>query len=159
MEDKKLSKYYGEIAEKLDEMIPVEWDNIILYAEETGDVSSASFYYNEKNSKEYCYNSSIPRRYNVSQQIYKQLWRELISINKKLQLEFKDNEQNKWYSFTFCLDSNWKFKIKYEYKRNSQIGQLERRIRWAYDELGIIPEDEYEKELLEEYLKEQGKSL
>ena len=58
MEDKKLSKYYGEIAEKLDEMIPVEWDNIILYAEETGDVSSASFYYNEKNSKEYCYSSS-----------------------------------------------------------------------------------------------------
>lgn len=49
MEDKKLSKYYGEIAEKLDEMIPVEWDNIILHAEETGDVSSASFYYNEKN--------------------------------------------------------------------------------------------------------------
>lgn len=95
MEDKKLSKYYGEIAEKLDEMIPVEWDNIILYAEETGDVSSASFYYNEKN----------------------------------------------------------------EYKRDSKIGQLERRIRWAYNELGIIPKDEYEKELLEEYLEEQGKSL
>ncbi|MBN1045251.1 hypothetical protein DVW08_07690 [Clostridium botulinum] len=36
---------------------------------------------------------------------------------------------------------------------------MEREIRWAYDEWGIVPEDEYEKELLEEHLKEQGKSL
>ncbi|WP_370804945.1 immunity protein YezG family protein [Clostridium cagae] len=42
---------------------------------------------------------------------------------------------------------------------NSEIGRLEREIRWAYDKLGIVPEDEYEKVFLEEYLKEQGKNL
>ncbi len=42
---------------------------------------------------------------------------------------------------------------------NIELGDYERGIRWAYDELGIVPNNEYQKKLLEEYLNEQGKSL
>ena len=82
-----------------------------------------------------------------------------MEINKGLWLEFKESGEPTWCSFTFNFNSEWKFKIKFSYERDEQVGSLEREIRWAYDELGIIPEDDYEKELLEEYLSEQGKSL
>ncbi len=34
VEENKLIKYYSQIAEKLDEIIPVTWDKISMYAEE-----------------------------------------------------------------------------------------------------------------------------
>lgn len=154
-----LSKYYSKIAEKLDEMIPTEWDKVVLYGEEVGNVSSVSFYFFTDNSNKVHHSGDIPQEYNVSKNIFKSLLRELVEINKNLWLEFKVSDEPTWCFFTFYLDSDWKFKVKYGYERNNEIGRLEREIRWAYDELGIIPKDEYEKKLLEEYLKEQGKNI
>lgn len=153
-----LTKYYELIAEKLDEMIPCDWEKIVLYAEETGDVSSVSFYFFTTDFKVH-HSGNIPDEYNVSRNIFKTLIRELIEINKNLWIEFKKSDEPTWYSFSFILDNDWNFKVKYKYERNNEIGKLEREIRWAYDELGLIPQNEYEKELLEEYLKEQGKTL
>lgn len=159
IKESKLSKYYSEIAEKLNEIIPVKWDKISMYAEEVGDVSSVSFYYYTDNGMKVHYSGDIPDECNVDEDIYDSLTDELIAINKELWLEFKNAEESTWCSFTFNLDCNWKFQIKFAYERDNEVGRLEREIRWAYDELGIVPEDEYERELLEEYLKEQGKSL
>lgn len=159
IDEKKLTIYYSKIAEKLDEIIPVKWDKISMYAEEIGDVSSVSFYYYTDNCTKWHYSEDIPEECSVSEKIFDSLLDELISINKKLWLEFKNAGQPTWCSLIFNLDCNWKFQAKFGYERNNEIGPLERLIRWAYDELGIIPKYEYEKELLEEYLKEQGKSL
>lgn len=158
IKESNLTKYYSQIAEKLDTMIPCDWDKIVLYGEEIGDVSSASFYFFTSDSKVH-HSGNIPEEYNVSRKIFKGLLGELLETNKKLWLEFKNADEPTWCLFTFEINSDWKFKIKYGYERNNEIGRLEREIRWAYDELGIVPEDEYERELLEEYLKEQGKSL
>ena len=158
IKESNLNKYYSQIAEKLDEMIPFDCNKIVLYGEEIGDVSSASFYFFTIDSKVH-HSGNIPEEYNVSKKIFKELLRELLEINKNLWLEFKEADEPTWCSLTFELDSDWKFKVKYGYERNGEIGRLEREIRWAYDELGIVPEDEYERELLEEYLTEQGKSL
>ena len=159
VEENKLIKYYSQIAEKLDEIIPVTWDKISMYAEEFGDVSSVSFYYYTDNNSVLHHSGDIPGEWNVDEEIYDRLTDELMEINKGLWLEFKESGEPTWCSFTFNLNSEWKFKIKFSYERDEQVGSLEREIRWAYDELGIIPEDDYEKELLEEYLSEQGKSL
>ncbi len=43
-----LNKYYAEIANQLNEIIPVEWKRIIMYAEDLGDSSSVSFYFYTK---------------------------------------------------------------------------------------------------------------
>ncbi|WP_297430164.1 immunity protein YezG family protein [Clostridium sp.] len=153
-----LTRYYSEIAEKLDEIIPVDWDKIVMYAEEIGDVGSVSFYYYTDNVKVH-YSGDIPYEYNVSEDIFDSLIDELMNTNKCLWDEFKNAGESTWSSLTFYLDSGWRFKVKFGYERNTEIGHLEREIRWAYDELGIIPENDYEKKLLEEYLKGQGKSL
>ena len=49
--------------------------------------------------------------------------------------------------------------MKYQYERNSDISSKERRIRWAYDELGIVPKGRTGKKLLIEYLVEKGVEL
>lgn len=159
IDESKLTKYYSEIAGKLDEIIPVKWDKISMYAEEVGDVSSVSFYYYTDNGMELHHSGDIPEECNVDEEIFDSLTDELIAINKKLWLEFKNARESTWCSLTFNLDCNWKFQAKFVYERDNEIGRLEREVRWAYDELGIVPEDEYERELLEEYLKEQGKNL
>lgn len=154
-----LTKYYSRIAEKLDEIIPVKWDKISMYAEEVGDVSSVSFYYYTNNCMELHYSGDIPEECSIDEGIFDSLTDELAAINKELWLEFKNAGESTWCSLTFSLDCNWKFQAKFAYEKNNEIGRLEGEIRWAYDELGIIPKDEYERELLEEYLEEQGKSL
>lgn len=130
----------------------------MLYGEEIGAISSASFYFFTSDSKVH-HSGNIPEEYNVSRKIFKVLLIELLESNKNLWLEFKEADEPTGCLFIFELDSDWRFRIKYGYERNSESGRLEREIRWVYDELGIIPEDEYERELLEEYLKEQGKNL
>lgn len=61
--------------------------------------------------------------------------------------------------FIFKLDSGWKFSAKFDYEINSDIETLERRIRWAYDELGIIPQGEYGRKLLKKYLESQSREI
>lgn len=39
------------------------------------------------------------------------------------------------------------------------MGRMEKVLRWAYDELEIIPRDNYRRSLLKEYLEEQGREL
>lgn len=158
MNEEKLNKYYVKIAEKLDEMIPIEWDRVVLFAEEFGDVSSANFYFYIKGKDKPILSSSIPEKFDVSEEIYDRLWRELIAINKDLWIKNK-KEQQPWEIMIFYLDDDWKFKIEFEYEIDKEIDTYERLIRLAYNKLGIIPNDDYAKELLQEYLIKLGKSL
>ena len=49
------------------------------------------------------------------------------------------------------------FLANYNYDQNIEIGDFERRVIWAYEELGIMPEGEFGKSILEEYLEEKEK--
>lgn len=70
-----------------------------------------------------------------------------------LWMEFKRAGEPPWCTLTFDLDRDWRYKVKYGYEIDLDIDSSEREIRWAYDELGIIPEYSYEKKMLERYLK------
>ncbi len=158
MDESRLTKYYSEIANKLNEMIPCEWEKVVLYAEEIGNVSSAGFYFFTSDNEAH-YSESIPTNYNVTEMEFSTLLRELWKINKKLWLEFKQANEPTWCAFTFELNNDWKFKIKYQYERNGEISSKERKIRWAFDELGIVPKGKNGKKLLKEYLETQGREI
>lgn len=153
----KLNEYYSAIADKLDEMIPCEWERIALYAEETGDVSAASFYFFTSDPK-YHYGENIWEEFDVDEDEFDELHIELMDIVETLWWEFKDSGEDTWWSFTFCFDRDRKFKINYCYEENN-LGRMEKVLRWAYDDLGIIPHDSYRKKLLKEYLDEQKRDL
>lgn len=150
--EKDLTKYYQSIANKLNEIMPVDWDEIVMYGEELGDVSTACFYYKPKGQNNYRFSGRIPDDYSVDCNIYFDLIDELMEINKALWEEFVKAEVPDWKTITFRLYRDYHFNINYKYDIDTEIGDLERVIRWAYDELGIIPEDDFGKKLLNEYL-------
>ena len=45
MDESKFVPFYQEIANQLDKIVPGEWYEIVMYAEELGNVRSAQFYY------------------------------------------------------------------------------------------------------------------
>ena len=156
--ESKLVELYGEIANQMDSMVPCEWKRIVLYAEETGNVSTAGFYFYTNDEQVY-WSAGITERYDVEEYEYMMQFMQLVELVKELWMEFKNADEEVWSVFTFDIDSEWKFKANYEYELNDEISDLERRIRWAYNELDIIPNGEYGRKLLREYLLEQGNEL
>ena len=157
-----LSRCYSEIANKLNEIIPVKWEKVAMYAEESGDVSSASFYFytEEKEGKLIEHNSgNLKNEYNMSDEEFNSLFNELFHINKKLWLEFKKGGEKTWDGLIFKLDSNGKFKIKFVYDTDEKVGYYERMIIWAYDDLGIVPKGKFGMSIVQDYLKSKGEKL
>lgn len=159
LEEKVLNEYYGKIANKLDEMIPCEWDKVFLYAEETGDVSTGSFYF--YTGDEVHWSEDIPKEYGVDKFSFRECQVGLWQINENLWSEFKNSGEDIWFAYVFELDKEfelgkeWKFKIRYIYEKDDSLTTTQRRIRWAYDELGIVPKGKYGRKLLKEYLEEK----
>lgn len=153
----KLNKYYSAIAEKMDEMIPCEWNRIILYAEELGDVSNLGFFYT--NDEEVHWSEGITEEYEVDEYEYMMQLMQLVELVKELWMEFKNADEEVWSVFTFDIDGEWKFKAKFEYELNDEISDLERSIIWAYNELDIVPNGEYGRKLLKEYLESQRREI
>ena len=153
-----LTAYYSEIANKLKEMIPCEWTKIALFAEEVGNASFATFYFYTEDGVAHHY-GDIPEEFGVKRMDNTKRLYELTKINKRLWLEFKNSDEEAWYTYKFELDSDWNFTIEYGYEYNENISSLEKLIRWSYDDLGMIPKERVEKKLLKEYLEEQGREL
>ena len=149
--ESKLVELYSEIANQMDSMVPCEWKRIILYAEELGDVSTAGFYFYTNDEQVY-WSAGITGRYDVEKYEYMMKFMQLVQLVKELWMEFKNADEEVWSVFTFDIDSEWKFKANYEYELNDEISDLERRIRWAYNELDIVPNGEYGRKLLREYI-------
>lgn len=158
IEEAKLNDYYSAIADKLDEMIPCVWKRVVLYAEELGNVSYTAFYFYTDDGAVHS-SGDVSEEYNISRDEFSCKLRELWTINKDLWLEFKDSGEPVWCSFTYDLNSEKEFKIKFGYEMNEDISEMERRIRWAYDDLGIIPRGKRGKKLLKDYLDQQKRNL
>ena len=158
IEQRKLTEYYSGIANKLDDMIPCKWERIVLYAEEVGNARFATFYFYTEDGHIHHW-GDIPDEYNINRMMISKSLNELRQINKRLWLEFENSDEETWYSFTFDINCDWKFKIKFGYDKNDELSGLEKEIRWAYDELGLVPQERVERNILKKYLDEQGKEL
>lgn len=157
-----LNKCYSKIANKLNEIIPVEWKKVAMYAEEFGDVSRAIFYFytQDKDGNLIPHNSGyLQDEYNVSEEEWDSSFDELYRVNKELWLEFEKAGEKTWDILIFKLDSNGKFKIKFEYDTDRNIDFFTKEIIWAYEDLGIVPQDNYSMSTLEDYLKSKGEEL
>ena len=151
-----LMHYYEEIANKLDEMSPVEWTKIAMLAEDLGTSCAAGVYFFTKDNKIY-YNHNIPEDFNVDEEVYRKILDELLEINGRLREEFINFGIQPWKLLSFILNEDWSFKLNYEYEIEEDIDYMERKIIWAYEELGIMPEGEFSKSILKEYLEEKEK--
>ncbi|OMI28476.1 cytoplasmic protein [Bacillus haynesii] len=153
MDENKLNTIYQEIAETVVETIPEEWSKVLIYGEILEDVQKGFFYYYPEgnDSPVYCHN--IPEFFSIEKEDYRNLWRQLINNLEKLWYEFKNSDQKTWTSLTMIIQSDGEFNIDYDYEDLSDADDYERRIVWEHKYLGLWPEDEDDKEVLEQYLE------
>ena len=150
-----MNELYGKIAEILDGMIPDDWKKIYLYGEVLEDSRMVYFYFKRKSDDEVVYCHDIPTRYNVDKNIYREILRELIICVNQLHDEYKENNDKVWTNLTFTLECDGSFNIKFNYEDNVQSKYTinEKQIIWEYEVIGLEPEDDENKELINNYIK------
>lgn len=152
--EKKLAGLYNELASKLISIIPAKWEEIYYLGEvELGKSSwSSVFYFKEKDTQQYVKSHEIPKRYDVSEEIYNQLSNDLDLILLKLYDCFLENGQELWEQLSFFVNTDGEFNIDYLYDKlkDNDKGQIEREVIWAYKTFGFKPkEGSYMRKLLD----------
>ena len=135
--EENLNKMYQEIANKINEMIPVEWDKVYTKAYIKEESKEVFFYYTLPGSEELHYYTAIPKEHNVSKKIFKELLDELYENFERLKKLFIENNQEPWTSCEFDFNNEGKLNVAFAY---------------------IVPEYEYEREEIkeiEQFIKEQ----
>ncbi len=155
LDESKFIPFYQAIADKLDEIVPGEWEEIAMYAEAFSGVATASFYYKEPGGETYLSGGKIPDRDGVDTNTYFRLMQELITDVKALQREFVQCGQPEWKALTFFLNSDFKFRAAYSYDLDEEVDSYQRQLCWAYQTLGLEPADGCGKTALREYLERE----
>ena len=160
MDESRLTEYYSQIANKLDEMIPCEWERIYYLGEVEAQRRSWSsvFYFKPIDSDEYVRSHNIPDKYDVSEDIYDQLLDEASEILLEIYDCFVQNSQEPWEQLSLCLDATGRFNMNYLYDAISSNGRgpMEREVIWAYDTFGYMPkEGTYMRKVLDAYLEQK----
>ncbi|MEB5760257.1 TIGR01741 family protein [Staphylococcus haemolyticus] len=158
--EEQISKLYNEIANDVSDMIPDKWENIYLKAYVNDESSEVFFFYTKNNENELYYSGNIPKLYNVSPAIYKDLLIEVHEKFIKLRDVFKKENQEAWTSCEFNFTNEGKLNVSFGYLdwKKSDFGQVARFNYYRYKKFGILPEFEYEKEEIkeiEQFIKEQ----
>ncbi|WZC09320.1 TIGR01741 family protein [Staphylococcus aureus] len=158
--EEKISKLYNEVANEISGMIPVEWEKVytIAYLDDGG--GEVFFNYTKPGSDELNYYTNISKDYNVSEEIFDDLWMNLYYLFKNLRNLFKEEGLEPWTSCEFDFTREGKLKVSFDYIDwiNTEFDQLGRENYYMYKKFGVIPEMEYEMEevkQIEQYIKSQ----
>ncbi|HEE9173153.1 TPA: TIGR01741 family protein [Staphylococcus aureus] len=161
--EEKLSEIYNKIANEINGMIPVEWEKVytIAYVNDRG--GEVVFNYTKPGSDELNYYTNISRDYNVSEEIFDDLWMNLYYLFKNLRNLFKTEGHEPWTSCEFDFTSEGKLNVSFDYVDwiKLSLGPLARENYYMYKKFGVIPEMEYEMEEIkeiEQYIKEQDEA-
>jgi len=160
--ENELNKLYRKIAEKINDMIPVEWEEFYFNGEvKDGEGGVYFFYTTLDEKKEYKYSHYIPRMYNVDRKVYNQFLHELFDLTVQLQQVFIDNQQEVWFSVTMIVNGEGKLTVRFSYVNwnDSEFGPSDRIEYFEYKYLNRELTDEIDKELMarmEKYEEERS---
>ncbi|EWV70870.1 hypothetical protein V235_00498 [Staphylococcus aureus T74091] len=118
------------------------------------------FNYTKPGSDDLNYYTDIPKEYNISVQVFDDLWMDLYDLFEELRDLFKEEDLEPWTSCEFDFTREGKLKVSFDYIDwiNTEFDQLGRENYYMYKKFGVIPEMEYEMEevkQIEQYIKEQ----
>ncbi len=126
---------YQKVANILVEMIPEEWEKILLYAEVREGFSQIYFYYYPINQKQPVYSLDIVDVFNIDKTLHRKLKQELYECFEKLWNEFKVQGQEQWTNLTYILDNMGRMKLNYGYEDISEISSEEKQDKWEAEYL------------------------
>ena len=153
---------YTEIQKKLYYMIPEKWESVYLYASITEKayqmpIGEMFFYYFPKGifKKNPVNVYEIPNKFNMDEQQYMKLVKNLYGSIEKLRSIYKENKQRMWTNITISIE-NFRFKIQYNYESldNLEYSNYDRHIIWRYEHLviDIGSLNKKERAVIEKYL-------
>jgi uncharacterized protein (TIGR01741 family) len=157
--ENKLSEIYNSLASEIASVIPVKWKKFYYLGEmENEKLSWSSVFYFESNG-EIVKSHSIPEKYNVSEEIYEELFDRVNELLLQLYECFQKNEQLLWDQVSLFVDCEGSFDINYLYDVISENdgGQVKREVVWAYETFGFTPkEGTHTRRILDKYISENG---
>lgn len=164
-----IKEVYKEIQKKLYYMIPEKWSKVYLYASITEKaynvpVGEMYFYYFPKGllKKNPINVYEIPVKFNMDEEQYLKLVKNLYASIKKLRKIYKDQKQPLWTNVTISIE-NYKFNIEYNYANleNTEKSNYERHIIWRYERLGmdINSFNKQDKKIIEKYLMSSNTNI
>ncbi|HDP2763605.1 TPA: TIGR01741 family protein [Staphylococcus aureus] len=161
--EEKLNEIYNEIANKISSMIPVEWEKVYTMAYIDDEGGEVFFNYTKPNSDELNYYTDIPKEYNISVQVFDDLWMDLYDLFEELRNLFKEEGHEPWTSCEFDFTRDGKLNVSFDYIDwiKLGLGPLARENYYMYKKFGVIPEMEYEMEEIkeiEQYINEQDEA-
>lgn len=126
---------YQKVANILVEMIPEEWEKILLYAEVREGFSQVFFYYYPVNQEQPVYSLDIVDMFNIDKPLHRKLKQELYDCFEELWNEFMVQDQELWTSLTYILDNMGRMKLNYGYDDVSEISPDEKQDKWEAEYL------------------------
>ena len=156
---------YEKIQKYLSSMIPEKWEEIYLYASVDQNIKGKNtgelyFYYLPKGilKKKPVNVYEIPQKFNINEEEYLDVVKDLYNCIKDLKQDFIETEQPLWSSLTISI-ANYKFKVEYSYDKlpDSEEENENRRIIWRYEYLGIGGEKKEERKVLDQYYNNQNR--
>lgn len=156
---KNMEEKFEKIQNIIFSLIPEKWDNIYLYAsviatEANFPSGEMFFYYIPKGflKKKPINVYEVPSKFNINEEQYLNVVKELYDCIKDLKQDFYDTDQELWTNLTISIN-NIKFKVEFNYDKlplNEEEGRINRMI-WRYKYLGIGGEKKEDQRILDEY--------
>ncbi|WP_412059624.1 immunity protein YezG family protein [Metabacillus idriensis] len=146
-----LNSLYQQIAQQINDMIPVEWDEIYFNGEVKDGEGGVYFFFSTPDDKGvYKYSHFIPRLYDVDKRMYNKFLHELFELTDKLQKVFINNDQEPWFSVTMIVNSEGKLKVHFDYINwtKSEFGPSDRVEYFQYKYFDRKSEHEKNRELI-----------
>ena len=135
METKMMEQIYQQIANILVNIVPEEWEKILLYAEFREGYKKVFFYYYTQSRKKPVYGLDIAEIFNISEDDFDELETELYYCFTRLWEEFREQEQEQWTNLTFMLEHTGKMKINYGYEDISELSPVDKQDKWEAEYL------------------------
>lgn len=159
-----IKEIYTNIQNKLNNMIPENWDKLYLYNSIMENVSGMKtgemyFYYFPKAilKRPPVNLYEIVPKFNLDETAYEKMIQDLYIEFEKLRDEFAKRKEKVWTNVTVCIEGG-NFNIYYDYENllESKYSDYERHIIWRYK---YMSQDLYiygkkDRKIIEEYLKE-----
>ena len=156
---KNMKDKYEKIQNLIFSLIPEKWEEIYLYASVVGNKKSKLngelfFYYLPKSllKKKPVNVYEVPQKFNINEEQYLEIVKELYNCIKDLKQDFIDTEQDLWTNVTISIvDSKFKIEFNYDALPMNEKESQERHIIWRYKYLKIGGDKKEERKILDNY--------
>ena len=123
-----LNKLYNEIAQQVNDMIPIDWVNFYFNGEVREEEGGVFFFFTPKGEDQHVFSHYIPKFYSVDKRVYNKDLQKLFKLTVELQKVFTDNNQEPWFSVTLIVNDTGKLNVLFDYTNwlESEFGPTDR---------------------------------